>query len=132
SYIAPYEAMEPVAPVPTVRFPEDGRGVHTFTLPTAAEVSVTVDLGAVEAAPESTKVSVPALEAPSLKLRFHVIGGCFAQAENADKLLQQLQAEGHHAIRLPEYRGLHPVAFGSFAKREEALKALTDVRRDTA
>ncbi|MGV3638062.1 MAG: SPOR domain-containing protein [Flavobacteriales bacterium] len=85
-----------------------------------------MDLGA---APADTTAVVTASRS-LLRARYHVVGGCFAQPENADRLLKELQDKGYAASRLERYGELHPVAYGSYADRNEALEALAAVRRE--
>jgi hypothetical protein len=127
----------PSAPVATAgifTLPEATHGVRTVPLTVNDSVLMTVDLGRPEAAvvvPESTAVAMPTptvIEAR--RLRFHVVGGCFAVEENADRFLEELRAAGHEAVRLPLHKQLHPVAYGSFATRQEALDMLSRVRQE--
>jgi hypothetical protein len=104
--------------------PEGSFGVRTIPLTDNDSVSLTVDLGAAPA--DTTAVAVPV--ASTLRMRFHVVGGCFAQPENADRLLKELQDKGYPAQRLARYGELHPVAYGSYADRQEALNALASIR----
>lgn len=63
--------------------------------------------------------------------RYHVVGGCFKQAaENADKMLGELLAKGFPARRLPKRGQLHPVVYGTYSTRSEALEAMASIRRD--
>lgn len=119
---------EPVSPMlaraSVFSLPEGSFGVHTLPLTDNDSVSLTVDLGAAPA--DTTAVAIPTKTA--LVRRFHVVGGCFAQPENADRLLKELQDRGYPAQRLPRYGELHPVVFGSYADRAEALSALASIR----
>ncbi len=115
--------------------PEEPLGVLTVPLVEDDTVLVTVDLGTVlvtEAPVDTTLVVVPAAAGnagtPAQRLRFHVVGGCFAQPENADRFLEELRGKGYPAERLERNGALHPVAYGSYAKRTEALEALAQVR----
>lgn len=126
---------DPSAPVATAgifTLPEEALGVRSVPLTVNDSVLVTVDLGRPEAAvmrPESTAVAVPAKEhVAAVRLRFHVVGGCFSVEENADRFLHELRTAGHEAVRLPTNKALHPVAYGSFATRREALDKLEQVR----
>jgi len=146
SSLSPFRTTErnykpAVVEVPTVAtagffaLPEDGDGVRTFPLSEGDSVTVIVDLGgiALPVVPvDSTRVevhnapvSVPVTQGA---LRYHVVGGCFAQVENAERFLADLLAKGHQARALPRNGQLHPVAFGSYASRKEALEALEKVR----
>lgn len=127
SYQATTEAAPPMlARASVFALPENTFGVQTLPLTDNDSVSLTVDLGSAPA--DTTAVAVP--KAATLRMRFHVVGGCFAQPENADRLLKELQDKGYPAQRLARYGELHPVAFGSYADRQEALEALAAIRRD--
>jgi hypothetical protein len=108
--------------------PEEPLGIQTLPLTENDSVTLTVDLGIPEKiAPADTThvaVSTPSLE----RARYHIIGGCFAQPENADRLLKELEGKGFPALRLKQYGELHPVAFGSYPNRTMALEALARIR----
>jgi hypothetical protein len=123
---APAEPMEARASV--FSLPEGTFGVQTLPLTDNDSITLTVDMGAAPA--DTTAVAIP--EKTALRLRFHVVGGCFAQPENADRLLKELQDKGYPASRLERYGELHPVVFGSYADRQEAVDALASIRRDGA
>ncbi len=108
--------------------PTESLGIRTLPLTENDSVTLTVDLGtpAAVAPADSTVVSVPVKTV--LHKRFHVIGGCFAQPENADRLFNELVGKGFPAERLPQYGDLHPVAFGSYPDRAMALEALASIR----
>jgi cell division septation protein DedD len=123
---APVASMQARASVFTL--PEGTFGVQTLPLTDNDSVSLTVDMGAAPA--DTTAVAIPVKT--TLRMRFHVVGGCFAQPENADRLLKELQDKGYTASRLERYGELHPVAYGSYADRQEAVEALASIRRDGA
>lgn len=108
--------------------PEEPLGIRTLPLTENDTVTLTVDLGSPsEMAPaDTTHVSVktPGLE----RARYHIIGGCFAQPENADRLLKELEGKGFPAVRLKQYGALYPVAFGSYPNKAMALEALAAIR----
>jgi len=115
--------------------PEGSDGIRTLPLGEGDSVLLTVDLGSPIAEPavaDTTHVAVPVAKpvasATNQRLRFHIIGGCFAQPENAERFLAELRTKGYAAERLPLHGELHPVTFGSYADRSEALKALEDLR----
>lgn len=147
STLSPFSLAErtyvPAPPIPersvssagVFTLPDEALGVRSLPLGEGDSVSITVDLGApltMEAAVDTTRVALPevvkAVATPTKRLRFHVIGGCFAQPENADRFLNELQGKGYPAQRLAQSGDLHPVAFGSYAERGEALEALGQVR----
>jgi len=129
---------------PTTELPELVTNAAVFTLPeetlgirevpvNEAGLTVTVDLGRKSpesltkvAEKDSTRVVLP--KRTGTVSRFNVIGGCFAQPENADRLLDQLQEQGYTAVRLPKRGQLYPVAYGSFPDRSSALGLLEQIR----
>ncbi len=126
-------ALHTVAPL---RLPDGLLGVKEIELPAGKDMHITVDLGSPEppvpAPAVSTRVTVSgkAATAKAARGRFHVIGGCFAQEENAERFLQELRGKGFDAQRLSRHGELHPVAFGSFSSREEALQAMAHVKEN--
>jgi hypothetical protein len=60
---------------------------------------------------------------------FHVIAGSFQQAENAEKKLNQLLKQGYNARILGVNKwGLIQVAFDSYETKQEAKKALYEIK----
>lgn len=59
---------------------------------------------------------------------FHVIGGCFSQLSNAEGLVNDLKAKGYSARMLGDYKNLHPVSYGSFSSKEEAVAFLARIK----
>lgn len=78
------------------------------------------------AEPISTYVEKAKLTAGS----FHVIGGCFSEKDNANRLVETLQSKGYPAHILDIHKGLHRVAYGTYAIRNEALDALKAVKEE--
>ena len=110
--------------------PIDVFGVHPFAIAGADGPMVVVDLGvAPMAVPESTAVAT-AVEPNSVSGRFHVIGGCFSVAHNAERMIADLRARGSDARLLDVHRGLHRVAIGSYSDRSVALDVLAAVRKE--
>lgn len=104
-------------------------GATVTVLPAPKPVTMPVDSLAVHVA----KASHHAADAvPEVKARFHVIGGCFADPGNADRLLNELRGQGFPAVRLPRHGQLHPVAFGSYTRRADALSALEAIRKESS
>ena len=77
--------------------------------------------------PESTAVAVT-----SPRIRFHVIGGCFLQKDNAEGFMADLRAKGFAATIIDHKGGLYRVAIGSYPQRALALEALAAVRKEEA
>lgn len=143
TYSAATIAVPEIAELPIFTLPNETLGVQKIPLTATDETTVTVDLGTpplpkkaavpiVEKVVEKNiaELVLPKAEVPLVNKRFHLIGGCFAQPENADKMLKQMRNSGHAALRLEKHKGLHPVAFGSYATRAEAVQALEDLRKD--
>ena len=132
-YVAPTEAsVIPVIGTTPFSLP-DTTGIRTLPLTPNDSVTLTVDLGATGttiAIADTTAVAVRPTALAAVTGRYHVVGGCFAQPENADKLLVELLAKGFPARRLPKRGQLHPVVYGSFSTRSEALENMASIRRD--
>ncbi len=80
-----------------------------------------------EATPVNTYV---AHDVSNPKLRYHLIGGCFQYLDNAEKLVNELRTKGYGARIIDEHKGLHRVAFGSFATRKEAIAVMSMIKED--
>jgi nucleoid DNA-binding protein len=66
---------------------------------------------------------------PKQKGKYHIIAGAFRVSNNASKKVQQLTKKGYPAILVGKNKyGLHQVAYQSFEKRQEALKALRAIK----
>jgi CCDC81-like prokaryotic HU domain 1/CCDC81-like prokaryotic HU domain 2/SPOR domain len=131
AYVAPSTAsIFPVTSAPSFELPEGDTGIRTLPIALNDTVHITVDLGRATsvAAADTTAVAIRPKVVGDAHLRYHVIGGCFAQPENADKLLDDLVTKGYPARRLRQRGLLHPVAYGSFATRNEALAMLKGLR----
>ncbi|MCO6482035.1 MAG: SPOR domain-containing protein [Flavobacteriales bacterium] len=109
--------------------PADLHGIHELHIAGPGMPPVAVNLGQapMKAEPESTAVAV---RAPGP--RFHVIGGCFLEKENADRFVSELQARGFAASLVDRKGGLYRVAYGSYPLRATALEALNAVRKEEA
>lgn len=115
--------------------PTEGTGVHRLPIAGSEGPLVAVDLGRANdlgsqvppAAPVTTAVATRAVD-----LKFHIIGGCFRDKENADRFASELQAKGFAAHVLDRVNGLYRVAYGSYAKRAMAQEALQAVRKEEA
>ena len=117
-------------------------GVHQFPLPGGDGHVLIVDLGNVDdpsittpttaesvqpAKPDSTAVATR-----SVRARYHIIGGCFLQKENADSFVANLQARGFAANIIDQKGGLYRVAYGSYPDRSLANEAMQAVRKEEA
>jgi SPOR domain len=117
-------------------------GIHQFPLPGGDGQLLTVDLGttslgttapvvpveiAQPAKPDTTAVATRAVRA-----RYHIIGGCFLQKENAETFVANLQARGFAATIVDQKGGLYRVAYGSYPDRSLAAEAMQAVRKEEA
>lgn len=63
--------------------------------------------------------------------KYHVVAGAFRIEDNAFKKIEQLKAEGFKARNIGANKyGLHEVVYDSYETREEALKALREIRNN--
>jgi hypothetical protein len=62
------------------------------------------------------------------ELKYHVMGGCFSNKRNAEKLVKKLTKKGYDARLLGEFKNLHAVSFGSFASDGDARLLLSKVQ----
>ncbi len=133
--------LEPIDTT-TWTLPKGLTGVHEVPLPDDAAATMLIDLGEpVELAPAPTapvpenQVAVPESTAVAVRTpqsRYHVIGGCFLQKENAEGFTADLRAKGFAASIIDRKGGLYRVAIGSYPKRALALEALAAVRKEEA
>ncbi len=133
TYVLPTDPRpDPVVTAGSFTLPEGIEEVRTIPLTPGDSVTITVDLRPARVASvaevDTTSVAMPKASSVLMKARFHVIGGCFAQPENADKRLAELQQAGYPAVRLSRRGQLYPVAFASYASRTEALEAMATIR----
>ena len=79
--------------------------------------------------PTEEPVVEPVAEAPEANIR--IIAGCFAQEENAQRLVNALKSKGYPQA-FCELRGTKwYVSFGRYATDEEATAALREIRANT-
>lgn len=63
--------------------------------------------------------------------KYHLVAGAFRSEENALNRLQELKGKGFHPKYIGENKyGLHQVIYDSFEERQEALKALNQIRQN--
>ena len=106
------------------------------TEPQITEDAVSMDV------PETEKENLPATdpatiieqtpEKPALtsdeSYRINIIGGCFSQQENADKLVSSLHEEGFEKAYVMKRGKMFYVSYGGFATLEEANEELAKVK----
>ena len=95
-----------------------------------AEKVVVLEETATLASPAPKAVEVkPTLSAE--KMNFHLVAGCFSSKENADNLVQKLNAEGYKSSVIGQNaKGLFRVSFNSFSTRELALVEMNKIKSE--
>ncbi len=106
------------------------QGVHTLPIAGPTAPPVAVDLGEKPEAAAPVHTAVVAVS--PIGQRFHIIGGCFLEKENADRMVAELQARGFAASVIDKKGNLYRVAYGSYPLRTTALEALNAVRKEEA
>lgn len=61
-------------------------------------------------------------------MRYHVVGGCFSEEYNAQRLVDKLRERGYNAYILDHHKGLFRVTYGNYTRRSEALESLRRVK----
>jgi len=70
-------------------------------------------------------------EKPKKAHRFFVIGGCFADYDNAERLIRRLKRKGFDAQLVGKNkRSLHRVAYSGYSTRREAKRALLKIKKE--
>jgi len=64
------------------------------------------------------------VETARVKLRFHIIGGCFSKKRNANRMVKKLKKAGFNAWIIGKRKGLFAVSYNSFETRKQAVDAL--------
>lgn len=77
---------------------------------------------------EKTKNNPPAQHNYSSSGSFHVIVNCFSMEQNANRMVEKLNAEGHQGNNLGLRGGFFMVEAGSFSTMDEAKSKLEAVR----
>lgn len=109
--------------------PEGLQGIHELPIAGPDVPPVAVDMGQV---PSTAERESTAVATPPVNARYHIIGGCFLEKENADRFIAELQARGFAASLVDRKGGLYRVAYGSYPLRATALEALNAVRKEEA
>lgn len=74
---------------------------------------------------EETVVKVDSTYVKTSKvLSYHIIGGCFAERENAENFVKELATAGFNASIIGKRKGLFAVSYNSFSSRKEAVDGL--------
>ena len=77
---------------------------------------------------ESTRVEILVPEMETLKLPYQIIGGCFSDKSNANRLVNDLTQKGFSAQIYDQKNGLYRVTLGGYSNLGEARKALHEIK----
>ena len=82
------------------------------------------------ATPETTNVvTEPIASMPKMtELKYQIIGGCFNQKSNANRMVRKLNKKGFPAEIYDRKNGLYRVTYGGYASLTEARSALREVK----
>ena len=99
--------------------------VNTISLVETTNIWVDNRTEEVEPKVDNTKVDNAKLKQD---LRYHVMGGCFSNKRNAERLVKKLINKGYDALLLGQFKNLHAVSFGSFVSDSDARALLSKVK----
>lgn len=68
---------------------------------------------------------------PTETFRINIIGGCFSQQENAEKLVSQIREEGFERAYVLVRGKMYYVSYGGYATLEEAKEVLAKVKAES-
>jgi nucleoid DNA-binding protein len=80
------------------------------------------------AVPETTNIVTVIPIEKSIINRYQIIGGCFSEESNANKLVERLTNQGYHAEIFDFKNGLYRVSYGGFPSQREARIVLREVK----
>lgn len=128
----PFKTVAPVYTERTSALPT----IKKVVTPTVDENTQTIQFIANEkpivitqaTAEETAKVDSTYVETKKLKANFHVVGGCFAEKQNAQKFVQELINAGFEASIIGKRKGLFTVSYSGFSTRQEAVEGLAKVK----
>lgn len=128
----PFKTVAPVYTERTSALPT----IKKVVTPTVDEKTQTIQFIANEkpivitqaTAEETAKVDSTYVETKKLKANFHVVGGCFAEKQNAQKFVQELINAGFEASIIGKRKGLFTVSYSGFSTRQEAVEGLAQVK----
>jgi cell division protein FtsN len=122
SELNPFKSMAEVTYAPR----EEVTAPHTAAVPEKGDADVWLETVYREKEEELTKK-----EKPQKTYRFFVIGGCFADYDNADRLIRRLKRKGFDAQLVGKNkRNLHRVAYSGYSTRREAKRALLKIKKE--
>lgn len=78
---------------------------------------------------ETTERETPSSEIISSGPKYYVVAGCFENRENADRYIDELQAQGYNAELFGTWKNLYAVSFNSFTTKDQALQEMLRIRQ---
>tara|TARA_B110000046_G_scaffold40521_1_gene44862 strand:- start:7497 stop:8561 length:1065 start_codon:yes stop_codon:yes gene_type:complete len=103
------------------------KGIFQYTISLVETTNIWVDNRTEEVEPkvDNTKVDNAKLKQD---LRYHVMGGCFSNKRNAERLVKNLINKGYDARLLGKFKNYHAVSFGSFVSDSDARALLSKIK----
>lgn len=77
---------------------------------------------------KETAIDTTRVEVSKVRLKFHIVGGCFSEERNAKRLVRKLNKAGFNAWVIGKRKGLYAVSYNSFETRNEAVEALASAQ----
>jgi len=104
--------------------------------PTVDETNQTIQFIATEKpivvtqtiAEETAKVDSTYVETQKEELNYHIIGGCFAEKQNAQNFVNELVNAGFSASIIGKRKGLFAVSYSSFSSKSQAVEGLAKAK----
>lgn len=127
TYLANDDVAEDLDPLAVYEQPESVTEINVSFLD-ELESLVTVRLREPAKAKVDNTYVEEVSEVPLKQKKYHVIGGCFSEEANAEKLVQMMKDLGYNSHIVDHHKGLYRVAIHSYASRSEAKSILGDIR----
>ena len=102
-------------------------GIFKYSISPTETTNIWVDNRIEEVEPKVDNTKVASAIAKQ-DLKYHVMGGCFSNKRNAERLVKKLINKGYEARLLGQFKNLHAVSFGSFANDGDARALLSKVK----
>lgn len=118
---------------------DSGKGYINIKLSESTDKSVVVKINSEPSViqPDATEVHTSennaTFKSSTNKKGYYVIGGCFEVEDNAIRFASDLKRKGFSTAILDKRLGrLHPVSYGWFETKEEAIKALQKIKQENS
>jgi nucleoid DNA-binding protein len=124
-----FSDLNPLAPTPCAEYFVRPAGLTPIDFDASELLFEDFDEAHFHFAPaESTRVEIRIPEMDAIELPFQIIGGCFADESNANRLVNQLTQKGFSAQIFDRKNGLYRVTLGGYANSVEAREALRQIK----